>query len=94
MSGGAQVTVTLAVALEIMPALDETANVPKPCASTALVNVATLSEDFNYPLAYSICVHGSRVFCGLHSGHIQHIQCPLNAPPTMQDGPAAPALLS
>lgn len=35
-----------------------------------------------YTPVYSVCVHGSRLFCGLQSGHIQQWQCPLNAPAT------------
>jgi len=68
-------------ALELFPPLDEVSQAPDPELTTALMPIAKLEHA--YGVAYCICVYGSRIFCGTHSGHIQQWQCPVGAPATV-----------
>ena len=61
--------------------LDAITHAPVPHLSTNLEPIDTLEH--GYGVVYSMCVYGSRVFCGTHSGHIQQWQRPIGAPPTV-----------
>ena len=67
--------------LDMLPPLDETMHAPAPTLSLALAPTNTLQHA--YGVVYCLAVYGSRIFCGMHSGHLQQWQLPMNAPPTV-----------
>ena len=67
--------------LDHLTPLDEIMHAPEPQLTTNLAPIDTLSHA--YGVVYSVCVYGSRIFCGTHSGHLQQWQCPIGAPPTV-----------
>jgi len=77
--------------LEMLPPLTEVPNVPQTMPSPQLVKAQGLHH--GYTVVYSICVHGSRIFCGLQSGHVQHWQCPFNGPPRASEWRAHSAIV-
>ena len=68
-------------ALDMLPPLDEVPQAPDPELSIYLTPTERLEHA--YSVAYCLCVYGSRIFCGTHSGHIQQWQCPIGAPATV-----------
>jgi len=67
--------------LDLLLPLDSIPRAPDPVISTELTTMDTLAHA--YGVVYSMCVYGSRIFCGTHSGHIQQWQCPVGASPTV-----------
>lgn len=67
--------------LDLLPPIEDIGRCEDPQLATNLVEVESLSHA--YGVVYSLCVHGSRVFAGTHSGHVQQWQCPVGAAPTV-----------
>mgnify|MGYP006155317087 CR=1 FL=1 len=67
--------------LDMLPPLDEAPHAPAPELSIALTPIHKLEHA--YGVAYAICVYGSRIFCGTHSGHLQQWQVPVGGQPTV-----------
>ena len=67
--------------LDLLMPLDSIPRAPDPMLSTDLEALDTLSHA--YGVVYSMCVYGSRIFCGTHSGHVQQWQCPVGSKPTV-----------
>jgi F-box/WD-40 domain protein 7 len=67
--------------LDMLPPLDEVVHAPPPTLSLNLAQISSLQHA--YGVVYSLTVYGSRVFCGMHSGHVQQWHLPMGAPPAV-----------
>mmetsp|Transcript_31082 Transcript_31082/g.75545 ORF Transcript_31082/g.75545 Transcript_31082/m.75545 type:complete len:1826 (+) Transcript_31082:341-5818(+) len=67
--------------LDTLPPLDEVPRALMPAPTASLV--ARTKLEHNYGAVYSIHSFGARVFCGLHTGHVQQWQCPLSSEPVV-----------
>ena len=69
--------------LDMLPPLDEVPHALAPTPSTNLTVAKRLSR--NYGAVYCVHAYGGRIFCGLHTGHVQQWQCPLSGDPVCHE---------